>query len=144
MKEDRGEILLPIGRHQVQRKKMSVQSRRARTAHTEWRVREQYGGASLLEVSLKTGRTHQIRVHCAAIDHPILGDPVYGGKRQKSGVLLDSQGNAVKIPKRQMLHAWRLKFVHPATGDEMMFESQMPEDMAEVIRRLGGDADRNR
>ncbi len=136
VKESSGEITLPIGRHQVHRKKMSVQSRRARTAHTEWRVRERYAGAALLEVSLKTGRTHQIRVHCAAIGHPILGDAVYGGRRQKSGTLLDNKGNALPIPDRQMLHALRLELVHPVTGVEMAFESPVPEDMAQVIERL--------
>jgi len=136
VRENSGEISLPIGRHQVHRKKMSVQSRRARTAHTEWKVRERYADVTLLEVTLKTGRTHQIRVHCSAIGHPILGDTVYGGRRQRSGVVLDNRGNAVSIPERQLLHAWRLNIVHPATGDEMMFESQVPGDMAEVIKRL--------
>jgi 23S rRNA pseudouridine1911/1915/1917 synthase len=136
VRESSGEIRLPIGRHQIHRKKMSVKSRRARTAHTEWTFREKCGGASLLEVSLKTGRTHQIRVHCAAIGHPILGDTVYGGRRQKSEAVFDSRGNAVSIPGRQMLHAWRLSVVHPVTDCEMTFESRMPEDMAEVIRRL--------
>jgi len=133
---DSGEIRLPIGRHQVHRKKMSVRSRRARTAHTEWRVRQRYDGASLLEVSLKTGRTHQIRVHCSAIGHPILGDAVYGGRRQKSGTVLDKNGDVVSIPERQMLHAWRLEFVHPVTEAEVAFESPVPEDMAQLIGRL--------
>jgi 23S rRNA pseudouridine1911/1915/1917 synthase len=134
-----GEIRLPIGRHQVHRKKMSVTSRRARTAHTEWTLRDRLGGASLLEVHLKTGRTHQIRVHCAAIGHPILGDAVYGGRRQRSESVFDNLGNAVPIPGRQMLHAWRLTIVHPATGRGMRFESRMPADMAAVVERLGGE-----
>jgi 23S rRNA pseudouridine1911/1915/1917 synthase len=131
-----GEILLPIGRHQVHRKKMSVNSRHARTAHTDWKVRERYAGATLLEVALKTGRTHQIRVHCAAIGHPIVGDPVYGGRRQRSARLLDNRGNAVSIPGRQMLHAWRLRFIHPETGEEMAFEGRMPEDMTELLNNM--------
>jgi len=137
VKEDAGEILLPIGRHQVHRKKMSVSSRRPRTAETRWKVRERYPNATLLEVALKTGRTHQIRVHCAAIDHPILGDMVYGGRKQKTGPgVKDSAGNTLAMPERQMLHAWRLSFVHPVTGETMAFESPVPEDMAEVMGRL--------
>ena len=137
VKEDAGEIHLPIGRHQVHRKKMSVKSRHPRTAETRWKVRERYLNATLLEVTLKTGRTHQIRVHCAAIDHPILGDTVYGGRKQKSSPdIKDNAGNALAVPGRQMLHAWRLSFVHPVTGSEMSFESPVPGDMAEVMGRL--------
>jgi 23S rRNA pseudouridine1911/1915/1917 synthase len=137
VKEDSGEILLPIGRHQVHRKKMSVRSRHARTAHTQWKARERYENATLLEVTLKTGRTHQIRVHCAAIGHPILGDTVYGGrKRKKSPLVKDNTGKLLPLPRRQMLHAWRLSFVHPVTEVEMAFESPVPKDMAEVIEGL--------
>jgi 23S rRNA pseudouridine1911/1915/1917 synthase len=137
VREDGGEILLPIGRHQVHRKKMSVRSRRGRTAHTLWKVRQRYSGATLLEVSLKTGRTHQIRVHCASIGHPILGDTVYGGRRGKNTpILKDMEGNALSLPRRQMLHAWRLSFNHPASEERMTVESPPPEDMAEVMERL--------
>jgi 23S rRNA pseudouridine1911/1915/1917 synthase len=137
VREDSGEILLPIGRHQVHRKKMSVRSRHPRTAHTLWRVRQRYDGATLLEVTLKTGRTHQIRVHCAAIDHPIFGDAVYGGRRQKSGAaVLYKDGNSAPPPGRQMLHAWCLEFIHPETEKRMAFESPVPDDMAEVLGRL--------
>ena len=138
VREDAGEILLPIGRHQADRKKMSVQSRRGRTAHTRWKVRQRYSGATLLEVSLKTGRTHQIRVHCASIGHPIIGDTVYGGRRRKHApVRKDTEGNALPLPGRQMLHAWRLSFFHPVRDERMTFESPTPADMAEVINRLG-------
>jgi 23S rRNA pseudouridine1911/1915/1917 synthase len=137
VKEDAGEIQLPIGRHQTHRKKMSVRSRHARTAHTRWQVRERYENATLLAVTLKTGRTHQIRVHCAAIGHGILGDTVYGGRKQKtSRGVTDGAGNASAGPRRQMLHAWRLSFVHPVTGAEMNIESQVPKDMAEVLDGL--------
>ncbi len=139
VREDGGEILLPIGRHQVHRKKMSVQSRRGRTAHTQWKVRQRYSGVTFLEVSLKTGRTHQIRVHCSSMGHPILGDTVYGGRHRKnSPILTDMEGNALPFPRRQMLHAWRLSFNHPVTEERMTFESPMPEDMAEVMERLKG------
>ena len=139
LKEDSGEILVPIGRHQVHRKQMSIRSRHSRTAHTLWKVRERYSAATLLEVMLKTGRTHQIRVHCAAIGHGILGDTVYGGRKHQSSPIAGSTpGVTIPYPNRQMLHAWRLKFVHPVTELEMSFESPMPEDMMAVMERLRG------
>ena len=121
-----GTVRLPIGRHPVDRKRMSTVSRRGREAETEWRVLRALCGASLLEVGLRTGRTHQIRVHCAAIGHPILGDPVYGRGR----------GGERRGPGRQMLHALRLELDHPRTGERMRFESPLPEDMREVIESL--------
>jgi 23S rRNA pseudouridine1911/1915/1917 synthase len=121
-----GTVRLPIGRHPVDRKRMSTVSRRGRDAETEWRVLRVLCGASLLEVGLRTGRTHQIRVHCAAIGHPILGDPVYGRGR----------GGERRGPGRQMLHALRLELDHPRTGERMRFESPLPEDMREVIEDL--------
>jgi 23S rRNA pseudouridine1911/1915/1917 synthase len=125
-----GTVRLPIGRHPVDRKRMSTVSRKGREAVTEWRVLRALWGASLLEVGLRTGRTHQIRVHCAAIGHPILGDPVYGRGR----------GGERRGPARQMLHALRLEIDHPRTGERMRFESPLPEDMREVLRELGGEA----
>lgn len=136
VKGETGEICLPIGRHQVDRKKMSVKSRHSRSAETRWKVRERYTDATLLEVVLKTGRTHQIRVHCTAIGHPIVGDTVYGGRKQMSLSVKDRDGNALSIPRRQMLHAWRLSFDHPVTDVRMTFESPVPEDMAEVMEGL--------
>ncbi len=123
-----GEINQPIGRHPSERKKMSVHSPKAREARTRWRVRKRYDGYTLLDVDLLTGRTHQIRVHCASIGRPILGDPVYGGRAAR------------KIPAvhRQMLHAWRLAFTHPVTGRKMQFSSRMPDDMVLVLRTLAG------
>jgi 23S rRNA pseudouridine1911/1915/1917 synthase len=130
MARDAGEITLPIGRHPIHRKKMSTVTRKGRTAETVWKVRERFAGATLLEVDLKTGRTHQIRVHCAAIHHPVIGDPVYcrhwTNKRQL-------------LPKRQMLHAWRLGFTHPENQEWMVFESPMPTDMEALINALKGD-----
>lgn len=124
---DSGTILLPIGRDPIHRKQMSTKSRKGRSAETDWTVRERFDGATLLELSLKTGRTHQIRVHCAAIAHPIIGDPVYGRRRLNKG----------RIPaSRQMLHAWRLGFIHPGTGKWMTFESPIAEDMKALIEGL--------
>jgi 23S rRNA pseudouridine1911/1915/1917 synthase len=135
-----GTIRLPIGRHPVDRKRMSVTSRKTRPAETGWRVRSRFPGFTLLEVDLKTGRTHQIRVHCAAVRHPIVGDPVYG-KRNASRVSGDASHqneiNALLATIRhQMLHAWRIGFVHPYTGLAVHFESPLPEDMQTLIDRL--------
>ena len=139
---DEGIITLPIGRHPVDRKRMSTISRKSRAAETAWRVRERFPGITLLELRLKTGRTHQIRVHCAAMDHPIVGDPVYGSRRR----LKDTAGlfpgesstmrTALKSVSRQMLHAWRLGLTHPHTGEIMTFESPIPDDMAELMVKL--------
>jgi 23S rRNA pseudouridine1911/1915/1917 synthase len=134
MASDNGTIRLPIGRHPVDRKRMSTRSRRGREAETDWRVVRRWHGCTLLELRLKTGRTHQIRVHCAAIGRPIVGDPVYGRRKAVGGsvkiqALLDSV-------QRQMLHAWRLEIDHPRTGEPMRFESPLPEDMEQLIAGL--------
>jgi len=127
-----GSISLPIGRHPSDRKKMSTVSRKSRSAKTFWKVIERFNGATFLELDLKTGRTHQIRVHCAAINHPIVGDPVYGGKKAAKNL-------PASVP-RQMLHAWRLEFTHPATGKAMSFESPIPPDMRKLIETLRNNA----
>jgi 23S rRNA pseudouridine1911/1915/1917 synthase len=134
MASDNGTIRLPIGRHPVDRKRMSTRSRRGREAETGWRVVRRLAGATLLELRLKTGRTHQIRVHCAAIGRPIVGDPVYG-RRQASGGSSGMQAQLGCI-RRQMLHAWRLEINHPRSGARMRFESPLPEDMERLIAEL--------
>lgn len=129
----------PIGRHPTDRKKMAVvvDGRPARAAVTDLAVVERLKGFTLLEASLRTGRTHQIRVHCAYINHPVVGDPVYGGKRTLPGrfgsrdrlefekLLSDLDGQA--------LHAYRLSFDHPRTGERMEFEAPMSHDMRVLI-----------
>ena len=129
-----GAIRLPIGRHPVDRKRMSTRSRKGREAETGWRVVRGLGRFTLLELHLKTGRTHQIRVHCAAIGHPIVGDPVYGWRRSTadSGTIQPLLADV----HRQMLHAWRLEIDHPAGGGRMRFESPLPEDMERLIEGL--------
>jgi 23S rRNA pseudouridine1911/1915/1917 synthase len=92
------------------------------------------GGFTLLELRLKTGRTHQIRVHCAAIGRPVVGDPVYGRPKPPAGAA-DRQ-NLLAGVRRQMLHAWRLEIDHPRTGERMVFESPLPEDMQRLIAQL--------
>ena len=137
MKVPRGEIHLPIGRHPTARKKMSTKAPRARSAETHYRVREILRGATLLELDLKTGRTHQIRVHCAAIHHPVLGDSVYGG-RQNAEVYTHSGSAPLsrEAVRRQMLHAWRLGFFHPLDGRWLTCEADLPEDMQAVLTEL--------
>jgi len=129
VREASGTILLPIGRHPVHRKKMSAFSKKGRDAETHWRVMEYFCGATLLKLGLKTGRTHQIRVHCSAMNHPVIGDDVYCGRRAGKNFPLKS------VP-RQMLHAWRLEFTHPVTEKIMRFESPIPEDMDGLIKVL--------
>jgi 23S rRNA pseudouridine1911/1915/1917 synthase len=133
-----GSISLRIGRHPTQRKKMSTLSRVGRSAETVWRVETQYEGFCLLRLDLKTGRTHQIRVHCSAIHHPIVGDLLYGGGRWSalSGSVADKVRHLLKGVKRQMLHARRLQFVHPATRKVIAFEAPVPEDMQRLMAGL--------
>ena len=141
LKSSCGTIKLPIGRHPVDRKRMSTVSARGRTAETQWKIDDQFEAFTLLSVMLKTGRTHQIRVHCAAMQHPIVGDKVYRPRKLEKSIARDRQQPAkilqvLKSVKRQMLHAWQLGFTHPQTAEWMMFESPLPRDMAQIIRRI--------
>ncbi len=128
IESDSGAISLPIGRHPVDRKKMSTISRKGRSAETTWRVKERFHGVTFLELSLKTGRTHQIRVHCAAINHPIVGDSVYCSRKAAKSL--------IKSIPRQMLHAWRLGFTHPITQKFMSLEAPIPQDMSKVLNEF--------
>jgi 23S rRNA pseudouridine1911/1915/1917 synthase len=130
LKEDSGEIKLAIGRSDTDRKKMSTRTRRGKEAMTRWKVLRRLHKATLIEARLGTGRTHQIRVHFAAIGHPVLGDSTYG----KINVV-EMPGNKVFIP-RQMLHAETLGFTHPHTRQFLEFSSPVPADMKECIEIL--------
>jgi 23S rRNA pseudouridine1911/1915/1917 synthase len=134
MGSDSGSVSLPIGRHPVDRKKMSTNSRKSRVAETTWQIRERFELASLIEVNLKTGRTHQIRVHCAAIKHPVMGDNVYGPR--KTGKNVTYGKNLFGPVPRQMLHAWRIVLTHPVTEATVSFEAPIPSDMQAVIAAL--------
>ena len=131
-----GAIRLSIGRHPVDRKRMSTRSRSPRQAETDWCVERRFAAFTLLRVNLRTGRTHQIRVHCAAIHHPIVGDPVYAHRRPAPALLKDPLRALLSGVRRQMLHAWRLEFAHPLTGERRQFESPLPADMRELIAAL--------
>jgi 23S rRNA pseudouridine1911/1915/1917 synthase len=134
MESDSGSVSLSIGRHPVDRKKMSTNSRKSRVAETTWQIRERFELASLIEVNLKTGRTHQIRVHCAAIKHPVMGDNVYGPR--KTGKNVTYGKNLFGSVTRQMLHAWRIVITHPVTEAMVSFEAPIPPDMQAVITAL--------
>jgi 23S rRNA pseudouridine1911/1915/1917 synthase len=136
MKVDQGFIDLPVGRHPVDRKKMSTCSRRGKEAMTHWRVCERYGEATLLHLNIETGRTHQIRVHLNAIGHPVVGDSVYGGTKRVHTIGDPVLRSALKGIKRQALHAAHLCFNHPITGNLMTFSSSLPEDMVSVCEVL--------
>jgi 23S rRNA pseudouridine1911/1915/1917 synthase len=121
---------------------MSTTTRKGRSAETSWRVREKFKAITLLELTLKTGRTHQIRVHCTALGHPIVGDQVYRSRKWLKDIdrLFSGESSSMvarlKAVPRQMLHAWRLRLTHPDTGEIMTFESPIPTDMETVIEKL--------
>lgn len=121
-KEPTGIVEAPIGRSPKDRKKMAIVPD-GRYARTEYRVLEPLRGATLVDVNLITGRTHQIRVHFASIGHPLLGDPLYGGKNQPS-------------VGRLMLHARRIEFTHPTTGQPMVFEAPEPPEFLQEVEKL--------
>ena len=133
-----GYVDLPIGRHPADRKKMSTASPRGREALTLWRIKERYANGALLEIELKTGRTHQIRVHCRSMGHPIIGDQVYGARKSMSNLSKRDMAfyQVVKKARRQMLHAFQLGFLHPVTAKRQHFEAPFPEDMAVIIKNL--------
>ncbi|CAJ0893213.1 Ribosomal large subunit pseudouridine synthase D [freshwater sediment metagenome] len=133
-----GTIETYLGRHNIQREKMAVvPESRGREAITHWEKVADFGVASLIRCQLETGRTHQIRVHLAHIGHPLIGDATYGaGFKTKVTKLSEKARAAVEKLGRQALHAATLGFEHPVTGDEMMFESELPEDLAALMAAL--------
>lgn len=135
---EEGHIDLPIGRHIKNRKKMSAtRCATARPAETFWRVRRFMGRMTLMEYTITTGRTHQIRVHSTSIHCPIAGDPVYGIKKPERFLRQAPELKPVAAGiERQMLHAWQIRFTHPASGHPVSIEAPIPEDMASVIEKL--------
>lgn len=135
MQKEQGIIDFPIGRHPTHRKKMSIHARHHRNAETHWSVSCKFDYFTLLNVLLKTGRTHQIRVHLAAINHPIVGDPLYGKNRNLHNQESIVQAHLKQI-NRQMLHAKLLGFTHPKTKQFMRIAAPMPDDMAQIVEIL--------
>jgi 23S rRNA pseudouridine1911/1915/1917 synthase len=139
---EEGQIAASIGRHPTQRKKMSARSRKGREARTHWRVRERFRSFNLAEFRLETGRTHQIRVHLSSIGHPILGDPLYGGRSRLTSIEPQALRQGLQKLRRQALHAACLGFVHPVTQEPMEFSSPLPQDLEEalsLLRRMDKD-----
>ncbi|MCY4600599.1 MAG: RluA family pseudouridine synthase [Acidobacteria bacterium] len=128
------QIDLAIGRDPVDRKKISTRSRRPRAAVTRVVSAEQLDGATLLEVRIVTGRTHQIRVHLRAVGHPVVGDPDYGGVRRR----LPPRLRALQRLERPFLHASRLVFSHPRDGRRLDIHSNLPADLVEAVEALRG------
>ena len=124
LKEDTGTVNAPIGRHPVDRKKMAVDRANGRPAVTHWSVLGRYPGYTHVECRLETGRTHQIRVHMASIGHPLLGDVVYGSKKPWPGLA------------GQCLHARKLRFVHPSTGELVEVECPLPDWFQKVLKQI--------
>lgn len=124
LKEDTGTVEGAIGRHPIDRKKMSINEKNGKPAVTHYTVLERFGNYTLIECKLETGRTHQIRVHMSSIGHPLVGDEVYGPARCPFKL----QG--------QCLHAMVLGFVHPRSGEYMEFSAELPEYFEELLRKL--------
>jgi 23S rRNA pseudouridine1911/1915/1917 synthase len=141
-KEAEGVLTGDIGRHPVQRHKMAVVEQGGRNATTRFKVLEDFGFVQHCEVALETGRTHQIRVHFALKGHPVVGDHLYGDDKRAKGVHPLDRRKADRLvarAKRQLLHATRLKLVHPASGEEMAFEIPLPSDMEVALTGLRED-----
>lgn len=140
--ERKGEIIRNIARSKSDRKKFSVSASEGKNAVTLFEVLEEFEFASYLKVNLKTGRTHQIRVHFSSIGHPVFGDPAYGGTEVRYGSQLPQiksrVTNLLKIMPRQALHAKTIGFIHPHSDDFVKFDSPLPEDFTSLIRELRG------
>ena len=110
-------------------------------AITHYRIEERFRAHTLVRVNLETGRTHQIRVHMAYIRHPLLGDPVYGGRPRPPAAMSAPARAAVQGFKRQALHATRLSLRHPVSGEVLEWHSPLPDDMVELIQALEDDVE---
>jgi 23S rRNA pseudouridine1911/1915/1917 synthase len=131
-----GRIELPIGRDPVHRKRMSTRAIRGRQAATAWTVEEALDGAALLRVRIFTGRTHQIRVHLSAIGHPVAGDRLYGAGARRPRCAHPASRLALEALDRPALHAARLAFTHPASGERVELRSALPPDLDRLVASL--------
>ncbi len=143
LKKKKGEILNKLGRDKRDRKKVAVlkdDDITGKTAITNYEVLAEYDFLSLVKLNLKTGRTHQIRVHLANLGHPVFGDETYGGREPHSVNLTSNMKaqirNLLEIMPRQSLHARLLGFIHPHTKEEILLESELPADMKNIILKL--------
>jgi len=134
IKGEAGSFSSPIGRHPTNRVKMSTKAKTGKEALTLWRVIKRYGDVTMVEAEPKTGRTHQIRVHFAENGYPLLGDVVYGSRKYKSDLL----GKVSKNLRRQALHASKIGFIHPRSGEFIEFYAPIPDDMRQVVNLLEG------
>jgi 23S rRNA pseudouridine1911/1915/1917 synthase len=139
-KQKKGEVIGNIARSVKDRKIFTVSATEGKHAHTFYEVMEDFEFASLIKLKLKTGRTHQIRVHMAHSHHPILGDPTYGGRKIVYGLELPKikarVENLLEIMQRQALHAKTLGFIHPHTKERIFLESELPEDFVQLLEKL--------
>ena len=124
LSEDNGQIIAPIGRDKQNRQKMAVDLRNGKEAETSFRVLKRFSNSTLVECVLKTGRTHQIRVHMNYIGHPVIGDPLYG------------KGNRLIYDDGQLLYAHYIKFIHPRTKKALDFDSPMPSYFEDFLKTL--------
>ena len=133
-----GTVDEPIGRHRSQRTKMAVRAD-GRPSVTHYRLMKRFRAHTLLQVELESGRTHQIRVHLSHIGYPVVGDPVYGGRRRVPAAASPAVIAELEKFKRQALHAARLALAHPLSGKEMEWEAPLPKDMAHLVEVLEKD-----
>lgn len=137
--ERKGTIEAALGRSKKDRKKITVTAE-GKSAVTEYEVLKEFDFLSLIRLKLRTGRTHQIRVHLAHIGHPVFGDSTYGGRSHTWGGLEGKKAqqalNLLQLISRQALHAKTIGFVHPTTENAMVFDSELPKDMQDVLARL--------
>ncbi len=133
-----GSINQPIGRHPTQRKKMSGKAKSSKHAVTHWKIQKQYNvnRLSLIELRLETGRTHQIRVHFAEINCPLVGDPLYGNRSRTIAIKDMKLRQLIDQLPGQALHAKKLGFIHPTSGNYLEFSSEMPETLHNIITYL--------
>lgn len=137
-----GTVDAPIGRHRTQRTRMAVRND-GRDAVTHYRIEKRYPAHTLVRVQLETGRTHQIRVHLAHIGYPVIGDPVYGGRRRLPAGCGPALAAALSAFSRQALHAARLALAHPMTGRALEWEAPLPDDMVQLLAALDHDRHSN-
>ena len=133
-----GAVTAPMGRHPTDRKRFSLRTRQPKEALTQWQVKERFEGITFVQVSPKTGRTHQIRVHMSSIGHPLVGDPLYAKERRLAQIEAPHLRARIKALGRQALHASLLAFRHPTTGKPVEFTAPMPDDMNEILEALRG------